>query len=107
METSQRWMAIESVVTEDDLGLAEITPGPLVGHVELDGMSGIVSVVLSGVVHPSLGAAQHVAVRVQTKPEVGAGAASSADVTLWVRQELGQVCRGQSAHTGGHVGTRA
>ena len=70
-------------------------------------MSGIVSVVLSGVIHSGLGAAQHVAVRVETQPEVGACDAAPADVTLGVGEELGQVSRGQSAHAGGHVGTRA
>ena len=95
------------VVAEHDLGLAEIAPGSLVGDVELDRVARVVPVVLGGVIHSGLGAAQHIAVRVETQPEVGAGDPAPADVTLGVSEELGQVSRGQSAHTGGHVGTRA
>ena len=67
----------------------------------------VVPVVLGRVVHPGLGAAQHVAVREQTQPEVGGGDAPPADVTLRVGEELAQVYLAQSAYTGRHVGTQA
>lgn len=98
---------LRDVVAEHDLGLAEITPRPLVGDVELDRVAGIISVVLGGVVHSSLGAAQHVAVRVETQPKVSDGDTAPADVTLGVSKELGQVRRGQHAHTGRRVGAGA
>ena len=60
-------------------------------------------VVLGGVVHPSVDAAQHVAFRKQTQPEVGGRDALPANVALRGGEELAQVCLVQSVHTGGHV----